>query len=278
MVLAATPQRGETLLGLAYGPGVEDFAARHPDLADYVEIPFEQLRHAPDLLGIAQVTPLIVHCASLSMAGFVPPDATTLDAIDASVVATASPWIGEHLAFVSAEPAEPGMSPTHLTYTVMPPLNGEVLAQVAANLDRCAQRFCVPVLLENPPEYFAPPGSTMDQADFLTELVAQTDAGLILDLSHLAITAHNRGEDLTALFDRLPLENVVEVHMSGHAPQGGVMWDDHAVPAPEHLFVLLERLLARVRPSAVTFEYNWDAFPQKVLHDHLSRARTLLAA
>lgn len=278
MPLGACPAQGETLLGLAYGSGVQDFALAHPDLANYIEIPFEQLRHTPQLLTIAEVVPLIIHCASLSMAGFVAPDEATFRAVDASVAATVSPWVGEHLAFVAAEPPEPGMSPTHLTYTVMPPLNDEVLSRVATNLARCAERFSVPTLLENPPEYFVPPGSTMDQPEFLSALVVATGVGLILDLSHLAITAHNSGADLTEMFDRLPLEHVVEVHMSGHSPQGGVMWDDHAVAAPASAFALLERLLDRVRPLALTFEYNWDAFPDAFLHEHLSRARAILAA
>jgi hypothetical protein len=38
---------GTTAVGLAYGPNVPDFIAAHPGSVDYVELPFEQLRHAP---------------------------------------------------------------------------------------------------------------------------------------------------------------------------------------------------------------------------------------
>jgi uncharacterized protein (UPF0276 family) len=267
---------GETSLGLSYGPGIHAFLAEHREFVDFVEIPFEQLRHAPQLSATISV-PVVLHCASLSMAGFVPADAQLLDALEVTVSATGSPWIGEHLAFVSADPVQPGLSPTHLSYTVMPPLSDEVLAQVALNIARYSERFSVPILLENPPEYFTPPGSRMDQAEFVSKLARETGVGLILDLSHLAITAYNLGSDLDDLFDRFPLERVVEVHISGHSEQRGVMWDDHSVRAPESAFGLLERLLQRVRPRAVTLEYNWDAFPPAALRHHLSRAREILA-
>lgn len=39
----------------------------------------------------------------------------------------------------------------------------------------------------------------------------------------------------------LPLESVVEFHVSGLSKQSGSYWDDHAVPAPEPVLTLLEQ-------------------------------------
>jgi len=75
----------------------------------------------------------------------------------------------------------------------------------------------------------------------------------------------------------LPLETVVEIHVSGLSTQSGVAWDDHATPAPATVFALLERVLERVRPRALTFEYNWSPrFPPAILESHIDRARLLL--
>ena len=192
-----------------------------------------------------------------------------------------TPWIGEHLAFVSAdgitEEAERDSAPTNLTYTLCPQLSEETVTRVAENLAALRTRFPVPIILENSPQYFAVPGSTMDMVDFIGEVVSRCGVGLLLDLSHFAITAANTGCDAVEEIDRLPLERVVEIHVSGLETQSGIVWDDHASPAPPLVFELLERVLARARPKALTLEYNWSAFPQGLLLSHIAQTREALA-
>ena len=77
---------------------------------------------------------------------------------------------------------------------------------------------------------------------------------------------------------RMPLERVVEVHVSGLSTQAGIAWDDHAAPAPALVFELLAHALVRARPRAVTIEYNWSPqFPAAILCAHTERTRRLLA-
>lgn len=267
-------------LGLAYGPGILDFVGTNPGLVDYVEIPFEQLRHAPDLAQIQASIPLVLHCASLSIAGFVPPSETTIQALHRETERTRTPWIGEHLAFVSAdginEEPDRDSTPTNLTYTLCPQMSEETVDRVAHNLNTLAPRFPAPLILENSPQYFLVPGSTMDMAAFIHRVAERTDIGLLLDLSHHLITARNTGTDAIREVDRLPLERVVEIHIAGLTQQSGVVWDDHGAPAPPEVFSLFERVLKRSRPRAVTLEYNWSAMPQSLLRSHLTRAREML--
>jgi uncharacterized protein (UPF0276 family) len=269
-----------TWVGLAHGPGIEEFAESNADLVDYVEIPFEQLRHAPSLSSIQDTVPLLLHCASLSVAGFLPPAEATVDAIGAAAERTQTPWIGEHLAFVSAdgisEESGRDAAPTNLTFTLCPQLSSETVERVAANLELLRPRFPVPLILENSPQYYPVPGSTMNLVDFVAAVAARCDVDLLLDLSHLMITALNTGADAFEEVERLPLERVVEIHLSGFSEQSGIVWDDHATPAPPALFALLERVLQRARPRAVTIEYNWTALPKPVLLSHLWKTRTIL--
>lgn len=269
---------GTTSVGLAYGPNVLEFINAHPGLVDYVEMPFEQLRHAPQLSSIQDRIPIVLHCASMSVAGFVPPADDTLAAIGLEAERTRTPWIGEHLAFVTAEgldaDADAAQPPTALTYTICPQLSEETVARVADNLASLRPRFGVPLILENSPQYFAVPGSTMPMVDFIGAVSARCDVDLLLDLSHFLITMLNTGGDAAREIDRLPLERVVEIHISGLNVQSGVVWDDHATPAPAPVFGLLERVMRRARPRAVTLEYNWaPSFPQAILRSHLERVR-----
>jgi Uncharacterized protein conserved in bacteria len=249
--------------------------------SDYVEIPFEQLRHAPDTASIQETVPVILHCASMSVAGFVPPTDATLDAIEREAERTRTPWIGEHLAFITADglnmDADTGGSPTALTYTVCPQMSEETVQRVADNLASLQSRFSAPLILENSPQYFAVPGSTMPMVDFIGAVLSRCDVGLLLDLSHFLITMLNTGADANKEIDKLPLERVVEIHLSGLNVQSGVVWDDHATPAPAAVFGLLERVLERARPRALTLEYNWSpSFPQATLKAHLDRVRQMV--
>jgi uncharacterized protein (UPF0276 family) len=268
-------------MGLAHGPGIVELLDSNPGLVDYVEMPFEQLRHNPALGSIQETIPVILHCASMSVAGFIPPSEETMQAIGLETKKTQTPWIGEHLAYVSAdginEEADRDTAPTNLTYTVCPQLSEEAVERVAENLEFLRPRFAVPLILENSPQYFAIPGSTMKMVDFVAMVASRCDVDLLLDLSHLMITSMNTGVDAFREIERLPLERVVEIHMSGMNLQSGVVWDDHAIPAPPEMFDLLKCVMERARPRALTMEYNWEALPNAIVTSHIDKARNILA-
>lgn len=272
---------GQPRVGLANGPIVTTFLERHPDLVDYVEVPFEQLRHHPPTAAIQEQVPVVLHCSSMSVAGFSPPDDDTLNAIDGHAERTQTPWIGEHLAYISADalvgdPSDAG--PTELTYTVCPQLSEETVERVALNLDRLRARFSVPIILENAPQYFAVPGSTMTMPEFVAAVAERCDVDLLLDVTHFLITTANMGLEPVASLHGLPLERVVEIHLSGMSKQSGRWWDDHALPAPDEAFDLLAEAGDRINARAVTFEYNWaPSMPESVVVGQIGRARELLA-
>ena len=278
MTLATSAHR--TAVGLAHGPGIVEFLQSNPGLADYIEVPFEQLRHTPELGAIQEEFPVVLHCASLSVAGFIAPSETTIAAIQQESVRTKTPWIGEHLAFVSAdgihEEGDRDTAPTNLTFTLCPQLSEETVRRVAENLDALRLCFPVPLILENSPQYYPIPGSTMSLVEFVAKVAEHCDVGLLLDLSHLMITSLNTGSDPFLDLERLPLERVVEIHISGMSRQSGIVWDDHGTPAPDEMFQLLQCVLRRVRPRALTIEYNWTALPQPVLLSHVAKTRKIL--
>ncbi|NJC73107.1 DUF692 domain-containing protein [Planosporangium thailandense] len=271
---------GPPLVGLANGPVVEPFLARHDRLLDYVEVSFEQLRHNPVAAQLQEQIPVLLHCSSMSVAGFVPPTDQTLEAIAEHVDRTRTPWIGEHLAFISADAlgGDDAVGPTELTYTVCPQLSEETVERVVVNLSCLRTRFSVPIILENSPQYLALPGSTMTMAAFVAQVAQRCDVDLLLDVTHFLITANNMGLDPIASVHELPLERVVEVHLSGMSQQSGRWWDDHAAPVPDAVFDLLRQIRRRIRPKAVTFEYNWaPSMPESVIVDQIIFTRDLLA-
>jgi uncharacterized protein len=271
-------------VGIAYCGYVPRFVERHPEAIDYLEVPFELLRHDPGLSrGFPK--PVILHCASMSMAGFVPPSPETVEQIGHWLSVTKSPWLGEHLSFISAEHPNvladeyaPG-EPYNIGYTVAPQNSEETVERVLMSISVCQRNFDVPVLLENPPIYFTVPGSTMSQAELISEICKRSSVGVLLDLAHLLITCRTLNEDPFEMLKHLPLDRVREVHISGVDDEGEVHWDNHAAKAPDILFELLSHVIAQGPVEAVTLEYNWSsAFPEAVLLDELRRVRSTIGS
>ncbi len=272
---------------MAFSRSVPHFMRRHPGSLDYVEVPFELLRHDPTVGKRLEDTPSILHCASLSIAGTVEPPESVIDSIEGWIKKTQTPWLGEHLSFITAErwqtdrPADayaPG-EPWNIGYTVSPPMNAATVESVVRSLDRATAHFSVPLILENPPVYFSMPGSTMSQAEFISEVCARSDVNLLLDLAHFHITARNLCLDPLSELDRFPLDRVVEVHISGVADEAGTCWDSHASRAPESELELLSLVVDRAPVRAVTLEYNWSPhLPETVLLEEIARTRDVVNA
>lgn len=278
---------GPPAIGIAYSGYTPDFLRRHGAAVDYVEVPFELFRHNPAVVAIGEVKPIVLHCASLSIAGALPPSEETVAAIAGWISDTGTPWLGEHLSFITAEREGAGAvadeyapgEPYNIGYTVCPSMNEATVERVLRSIRFARDRFPVPMLLENPPVYFPIPGSTMTQIEFVAEICEREETGLLLDLAHFFITSQTMGFDPLQAIADYPLERVVEVHLSGVEDEAGGHWDNHARRAPEIEFELLSAVLERARVRGITLEYNWSArFPPAVLLDEIARARERVEA
>jgi len=276
----------EPAVGLAYSGLVSSFVKEHRGSADYVEIPFELLRHDPSVMGVKQCVPIVLHCATLSIAGNVKCPDSTIEQIARCALETKTPWIGEHLAFVTANRLEAGSDgdsyapgePYNIGYTVSPPMNKRIVDAVSSAIKFYQQRMPVPLLIENSPLYFHVPGSEMPQSAFVSQICANTNVGLLLDLAHLFISSRNMKFDAAQELLKFPLERVVEVHISGVDCAQQDAWDDHARAAPDGVYQLLESALERVTPRAITLEYNWSSrFSESALLSELKRVRDVIS-
>ena len=273
-------------LGLAHSAYLRGLLNKHPGLVDYVETPFELLQHDPTVFDLDSTLPVVLHCATLSLAGSVRATPEIIRAIQNWIEKTQTPWLGEHLSFITANRTVAGSyaddyapdQPYNLGYTVSPIMNATSVASVVRHIKFYRNEISVPMLLENSPIYFRMPGTTMRQVEFISEICARSQAGLLLDVTHFYISARNMGLDPFAEIKDYPLEKVVEIHLSGASIERDALWDDHANPASEEIFALFRFVLGRTRPRAVTLEYNWSArFPEDVLLREVQRTKEALS-
>jgi uncharacterized protein (UPF0276 family) len=233
-------------------------------LADGTDLDFVEV-HAENLMGAggpvhAQLDAvragfaLSLHGVGLSIGGEAPLDERHLERL-ARVAARFEPAIvSEHLAWS-----------THggVFFNDLLPIayDAPTLERVLRHVDRLQERLRRRVLIENPSTYVAIAGSTMEEADFLAELVARSGCGLLLDLNNVVVSQHNRGEPPARYLERFPLQAVGEIHLAGHAIEalddGSLLRiDDHGSPVGEEAWALYAQVIARL--GAVPTLVEWD--------------------
>jgi uncharacterized protein (UPF0276 family) len=185
------------------------------------------------------------------------------DPFDENVMATArailtlsqTPWLSTGIG-ASAEP----QAHRHGPYREADPEQRQSREVVAANIIRHGKRLQewagVPLLLENfnyhptnAYDYICEPG-------LFTDLIAAIGCGVLLDLGHARISAHNMGEwggDVARYLSALPLEKIREIHFNRPGWQHGQRVDLHQPICADDL-EWLGWLLDRCPAEAVTLE------------------------
>jgi uncharacterized protein (UPF0276 family) len=270
--------------GLGWRPELAAGLLAHLDRLDLVEVIADDWLGVPPararaLRTLAAQVPVSLHGVGLGAASAAPVDRRRVDAL-ARLVNLVEPvsW-SEHLAFVRGGGHEIG----HLA---APPRSDAVLAGTAANVAAVARAVGTRPLLENVATLIDPPGSTMDEPEWLGGALAATGCDLLLDLHNLYANAVNFGSDPRTLLSRLPLDRVASVHIAGgrwigppgDAPGPQRLLDDHLHDVPDPVFDLLACLGAwSGRALTVVLEQDGRYPPVAMLMAQLDRARAALA-
>jgi uncharacterized protein len=269
-------------VGLAWRDALAGGILAHLDKIDVVEVIADDYfrtsnRRIRALNTLARQVPLYLHGVAMGLASSIRVEQKRLDAMARLVNAVEPEGWSEHLAFVRADGIEIG----HLA---APPRTDEVIAGTLANIAAARKTIGTLPQLENIATLVSPPASTMDEAEWTTQIIRSSGAPLMLDLHNLYANAVNFGESPEALLASMPLDRVQCVHLSGGVwiDELGTgkkrLLDDHIHDVPNEVFALLTELARRV-PQPLTIIVERDgAYPQ---FDHLlcqlTRAREELA-
>ena len=248
----------------------------HRDRVDFVEVMGEHFFDVTAegrrrLSVIADRFPVVVHTIGLSLGSPEPPPAAYLDALARLVDETGAEWFGDHICYTRAGGVDVG----HLAPL---PRTGEALDALARNAAIVRRRVPAPMLVENVAYLVDPPGSEMDDAEFVARALEATGCGLLLDLTNLHANATNHGFDAYEWLDRVPLDRVVQVHVTGGHWRRGMLVDSHSTATPDDVWALLDHVAARVPVRGVLVERDERIPPIEELLVELDRARAALAA
>ncbi len=165
-----------------------------------------------------------------------------------------SPWYSLHLGFSSStvdfiNEAMVAISPQQS--------REEVFERSCTVINRLINLLDVPVLIENLD--YNPTGAYeyVCETDFINQVLDNTEAYLLLDLAHAQVTAAAYGLEVRDYLYQLPLDRVRQIHLNRPGYRDGRLVNSHLdLLAADYL--LLEEILEKTSPWAVTLEYNRD--------------------
>jgi uncharacterized protein (UPF0276 family) len=186
---------------------------------------------------------------------------------------------------------EPGLFSEHLAWSthdvgylndLLPaPYNAASVQHVSDHIDQVQEVVGRQMLLENPSVYVAFEQSTMDEIEFLKQIVKRTGCGLLLDVNNVYVSGTNQQTSFDAYIDAFPVEHIGEIHLGGHDVETDdygdpLLIDSHNNPVVDPVWALYEKLLSRTGPLPTLIEWDNDIPEWSVLAREAALANEIL--
>lgn len=227
------------------------------------------------LKAIREHYPLSLHGVGLSIGTEGPLDTDHLHRLRALIQRYEPAVFSEHLAWSSHG--------GNFFNDLLPvPYDKNTLDRVCAHVDLVQSRLARRILIENPSTYVEFVRSTMSETQFLTELVARTGCGLLLDVNNAYVSAVNHGRNPQAYIDEFPLEAVGEIHLAGFtedvdAAGDRLLIDTHSSNIDREVWSLYAYALSALgRPIATLIERDGNVPPLCALLAEAQQADAVL--
>jgi uncharacterized protein (UPF0276 family) len=215
--------------------------------------------HATELLlQLAESHPISVHTVGVSVGSAHGIDREHLQRVRRLVDQVDPFLVSGHLAWSTHEGE-------YLNDLLPLPYDEETLRVVSRHIDEVQDGLGRTYLVENPSSYVGIASSTMDEVEFLSELVRRTGCGLLCDVSNVYLSGNNMGRDPYAYIDRLPAEAIGELHLGGFTaedddatPGTPILIDTHADRIADPVWDLYAHAVRRFGPLPTLIEWDND--------------------
>lgn len=219
---------------------------------------------------VAERYPLAMHGVSLSIGSTDPLDWDYLRELKALRERSGARWVSDHLCWTGVAGRN--------THDLLPlPFTEEALLHTARRVREVQDFLEAPLVLENPSSYLEFARAGLTEWEFLAELVELSDAGILLDVNNVYVSARNHGFAPETYLAALPMKRVVQLHVAGHTDHGTHLLDTHVGPVPEPVWQLLARARELGADAPVLLEWDAEIPPLSVVHAEAERARQRLA-
>ncbi len=193
--------------------------------------------------------PVVLHGVSLSIGTTDPLDRDYLDRLRELAAWVEPAWVSDHLCWTGVG--------GHNAHDLLPlPYTEEALDHVVARVEAVQEHLGRRIALENVSTYLSFASSTLSEWEFLVQLAARADCGILLDVNNVYVSAANQGFDPRTYLEAVPPERVWQVHLAGHTDRGSHLLDTHSRCVCEEVWELYR--FATRRFGAVSSLVEWD--------------------
>lgn len=220
-----------------------------------------------NLARIADHYPIVMHGVSLSIGTVDPLNSEYLHKLKRLIDDVNPAWISDHLCWTGVAHKN--------THDLLPvPYTEEALRHIVQRIREVQDFLERPIAFENPSTYLEFKSSTMPEAEFIARMAEDSGCNLLIDINNVYVTCYNHRLDAKAYLDSLPLDRVIQIHLSGHSNKGTHIidtHDDHVVDEVWNLYKYVVHKAGRTPNTMIEWD---DRIPEfSVLYDELEKAR-----
>ncbi len=224
-----------------------------------------------NLNRIAERYPLVMHGVALSIGTIDPLNSEYLQKLKTLADDIKPAWISDHLCWTGVAHKN--------SHDLLPvPYTEEALKHIVSRIIQVQDYLGRPIALENPSTYLEFKSSHIAEAEFIARMAKESGCNLLLDVNNVYVSCYNHRLSAQAYIDALPLERVVQIHLSGHTNNGNHIVDTHDNHVIDEVWALYKYVVhkaARVPNTMVEWDDKIPEFP--VLAHELQKARNAAA-
>lgn len=218
---------------------------------------------------IAEHYPIVMHGVSLSIGSTDPLNMDYLSKLKTLMTWVKPAWISDHVCFTGVAQKN--------THDLLPmPYTQEALSHIVSRIKKVQDILECKIAFENPSTYLEFTSSSMPEAEFIARMVDEADCNLLLDVNNVYVSCYNHHLDTKAYLDALPLDKVIQIHISGHSNHDTHIIDTHDDSVIDDVWTLYRYVIhkaARIPNTMVEWDANIPKF--SVLYAELEKARNM---
>lgn len=212
--------------------------------------------------------PVLCHGLSLSIG--------SPDELDWEFLKRLKQFLNEHNVQVYSEHLSYSKCDNAHLYDLLPiPFREDAVKHIVQRLKQVQDFLERPVAIENV-SYYTPVGAEMEESEFISRIVLESDCRLLLDVNNVYVNAFNHGYDAKDFISELPLDRVAYIHMAGHeqvAPD--LIIDTHGQDIIDPVYELFEWTIPQLNPVPVLLERDFNIPEMEVLRKEMDQLQRI---
>jgi uncharacterized protein (UPF0276 family) len=261
---------------LGYGLGLrsqhwEDVLNNQPCGVDWFEIISENFMltngYPQEVLKKVRASyPVVMHGVSLSIGSHDPIDMAYLKSLKQLADWLEPAWISDHICWTGINRIN--------SHDLLPvPYTEASLAHMVNKVDQVQNYLGRKILLENPSNYMEFSANTLNEWDFIKQLLTRADCMLLLDINNIYVTCFNHNLDPKCYIDAIPATRIGQVHLAGHEHHGNHIIDTHNTHINEDVLALYAYTMATKGCKNTMIEWDSDIPAFSTMLSELDRVR-----